>query len=176
MKANSSFSGRTCNRGKTVRRLGSLLLGLLILVYLCVVLLSQFYGWRFDAVTTGSMEPTYKIGGVVVVRPVDPANIGVGDIITYEVAKTPEVLVTHRIVGVVEDSSLFGFRTKGDANSFLDTKVVLPEDIRGRVELYIPLFGHFVTFVKTPHGFALFLAIPGVVIVWREFRRMLSLD
>lgn len=173
MKASSSFSVRSSDQGKAVRQLGGLFFVLLILVYLSIILLSQFFGWRFDAVTTGSMEPTFKVGGVVVVQPADPMNIKMGDIITYEALKVPEVLVTHRIVGVTQANGSITFQTKGDANNFTDMNAIPPENIKGKVWLYVPLFGYFVAFVKTPLGFLLCLAIPAVCIIWGEFRRML---
>ena len=39
------------------------------------VLVAVRQGWEFDAVLSGSMEPVYHVGSLVVFRPVDPQTV-----------------------------------------------------------------------------------------------------
>src|SRR3569833_203769 len=44
-------------------------------------------------VLTGSMTPTIPVGSVVIVRPVDPQTLEVGDIATYQVTPGQDVYI-----------------------------------------------------------------------------------
>ena len=155
--------------------LGNFIFGLVILAALFVFLSSHFFGWRFDGVFTGSMEPTLNVGGVVAIRPVDPLAVEVGDITTYKAPIEPDLIVTHRVVEVINDGGSLGFRTKGDANNGLDDFIIPERNIVGNVWLYIPLFGHLVKLLKTPLGFLLCLIVPGALIIWGEGKKIAAI-
>src|SRR3989440_5959602 len=72
--------------------------------------------YRVLTVLTGSMAPGMPVGSVAVVRPVDPASIKVGDVITYQAPLADHRVVTHRVVAVLESGPHPVLRTKGDAN------------------------------------------------------------
>jgi len=155
--------------------LGNFIFGLVVLAALFVFLSSHFLGWRFDGVFTGSMEPTFNVGGVVVIRPVDPLAVEEGDIITYKAPIEPDLIVTHRVVEVINDGGSPGFRTKGDANDRADDFIIPQGNILGKASLYIPLFGHLVKLVKTPLGFILCLIVPGALIIWGEGKKIAAI-
>ena len=155
--------------------LASILLGVVSLGCVFVFLSSHFLGWRFDAVTTGSMEPTFKVGGLVVVRTVDATSIERGAIITYEPPAGPAVLITHRVVEIMGQGGSISFRIKGDANDAPDPLIIPSENVRGEVWLYVPWLGHFVTFARSPLGFILCMAIPAALIVWGEGKKLFSI-
>ena len=71
-------------------------------------------------VTGGSMEPNIHKGSLVIVQPVDPAEVTVGDIITFQ---QYDQTTTHRVVAIVPSDAGLVFKTKGDANLVAD-----PED------------------------------------------------
>jgi len=129
----------------------------------------------FDGVFTGSMEPTLNVGGVVAIRPVDLLAVEVGDITTYKAPIEPDLIVTHRVVEVINDGGSLGFRTKGDANSNSDDFAIPQENIMGRSCLYIRLFGHLAKFVKTLLGFILCLIVPGALIIWGEGKEIAAI-
>jgi signal peptidase len=68
-------------------------------------------------VTGGSMEPSIHKGSLLIVQPVEPAEIAVGDVITFE---QYEQTTTHRVVGIVSTDTGLAFKTKGDANTVAD--------------------------------------------------------
>lgn len=94
------------------------------------------------SVLTRSMEPTLPAGTLVVVRPVDPASIRVGDVVTYQLVSGRPEVVTHRVVAVGAQSD--GSRTfvfRGDANAAVDARPVVPAQIRGAVWYSVPGLG-----------------------------------
>lgn len=95
-------------------------------------------------VLTGSMVPSYPPGTLVVVKPTDPEQISVGDVVTYQLDSGLPDVVTHRVVGVGTSMSNPGervFRTQGDANSIPDQEQVREVQIKGRLWYAVPYLG-----------------------------------
>jgi signal peptidase len=128
------------------------------------IYLAPHLGWRVDAVLSGSMEPEVKVGSLVVTRPVEPETIVVGDIITFRPVSVGENLITHRVIGIGQSSSLY-FETKGDANDMPDPFTVPAQNLVGKVCFHAPYWGYFTEFLKTPIGFLFAVVIPGIVII-----------
>lgn len=93
------------------------------------------------SVLSGSMSPGIPVGSVVVVRPVDPASLEVGDVVTYQAGQGEDSLVTHRIVDVDATSTPTTFTFKGDANRGPDLDPVSADQIRGEVWFDVPYLG-----------------------------------
>jgi signal peptidase len=93
-------------------------------------------------VLSGSMTGTYDIGDVVVVRPVDPDELGVGDVITFHPAADDPALTTHRIESISVGSEGRRFITRGDANNAADLNPVEPGQVVGEVWYSVPLVGY----------------------------------
>ncbi len=141
-----------------------MLLCLLMLAGFSVYLLPHF-GWRVDGLRSGSMEPQLKVGDLVVTRPVAPAAIAVGDIITFHPPpRMAESLLSHRVIGIQENSPL-SFRTKGDANATSDPFVTPARDVVGRVSSHFPLLGYAVILLKSVAGLMVALVVPGLIII-----------
>jgi signal peptidase len=141
----------------------------LVIIVVTLFLLPRFGGWRFDAILSGSMEPALSLGGVVVIKPVETADIGVGDIIAYG---TQEMLITHRVVDVMSGLDELLFITQGDANEAPDMAPVPATNVVGKVVFDMPYLGYLAAFVKTRLGFLLTIFIPGLVIIGLELKNM----
>jgi signal peptidase len=91
------------------------------------------------AVQSGSMEPTFYKGDLLVLQGVNADELKVGDVIvfSYPGGTTP---VVHRIIEINPDGS---FQTKGDNNNVQlpFEKKIKPEQIHGKSVLIIPLLG-----------------------------------
>ena len=90
-------------------------------------------------VTGGSMEPNIHKGSLVLVEPVDPSTVEIGDVITFQQYGQT---TTHRVVTIGETLAGHVFKTKGDANTVAD-----PEDKTfagkvGVVRLAVPVIGY----------------------------------
>ena len=84
------------------------------------------------AVLSGSMEPTYPVGSMIYVKAADPADVKVGDPITFYLSEG--LIATHRVVSIDEA----GFHTKGDANNAEDGTPVARENLIGRPQFHSP--------------------------------------
>lgn len=114
---------------------------------------------RYEPVYTGSMEPAIPVGGIVIIKPVNPETLREGDIICFQLSESTSV--THRIINVTDE----GFKTKGDANEDPDQGIVEKEDIIGKVIFIIPFIGYLGYFVRTPLGFILLIILPAGLII-----------
>jgi signal peptidase len=117
---------------------------LIVVIGLAVLLqvVPRAMGGTSLTVLSGSMEPTFSAGDVIAVRSVEPDDIRVGDIITFQPVSNDATLVTHRVVGVgfnsVDGAVL---TTQGDANSTPDDPIVAAQ-VRGLYLFHVPYLGY----------------------------------
>jgi len=155
---------------RLIRVLGLLVNVAVTLALVGVILffvLPRLLHWDLQVVLSGSMEPALPVGSAILVRPVDPQAVSVGDIITYRQQGSPD-FVTHRVVEVEREGPALNFRTKGDANEDPDALLVPPDAVEGRVWLNIPYLGYVAQYVREPWGFLLLLGVPGTIIIAGE--------
>jgi len=154
---------------RVVEKIGFAVIVLLIAAAVFTFLAPRF-GWRVDAVFSGSMEPELNVGGVVVTRPAEAEEIKAGDIITFYSPRGGQ-LTSHRVIAV-EDGSSLNFRTKGDSNEDADAFILPAENVVGKICLHLPYFGYATQFIKTPLGLLLTLCLPGLIIIAIEVRNI----
>jgi signal peptidase len=90
------------------------------------------------------MRPEYQPGDLAVVRPVDAADLEVGDVIVYHPPGEAEEAVMHRIASLERDAEDIWVTTKGDANDAEDPwgRARLRGDTAYRVVAVIPKVGY----------------------------------
>ena len=136
-----------------------------VLVALVVVLAVLLVGVRVVGLTpyvvlSGSMEPTYHVGSMIYVKDVDPADIQVGDPITFVMDENLTV-ATHRVIAISEDGE--HFTTQGDANDAPDAVPVYYKNLVGTPVFTIPYLGYFSDWSTNPPG--MYLAGTAAVIL-----------
>jgi signal peptidase I len=132
-------------------------IGLALVIIACVLGFLTIKGTLpFMPVYGRSMEPTIRTGSLLMIEPVNPNSVRVGDIIVYNVPTMvreyynyPPV-VSHRVIEVKTVPSL-GFRTRGD-NTGEDPFTIRPMDIRGTVGKQIPYLGLPLLFFQSRQG------------------------
>lgn len=118
-------------------------LGLVVALALVLVVVPKLSGSTPLTVLTGSMEPTLPPGTLLVVRPVDTADVRVGDVVTYQIESGRPEVISHRVVEVASSSDgSTTFVTKGDANGSADEAPVRPEQVRGELWYSVPWVGY----------------------------------
>lgn len=152
---------------RVVRRVLSLTLIAFVLVVAGTALAIQLapaFGHRLYAVRSGSMEPEFGVGDVVLVRERDAAAIG--DILTYRLPNG--AVVTHRVIEVGAKDGQALFSTMGDANPTADAAPVPAAWVIGTVTGQIPLLGFLVALIAMPIGIVSVLSIAGTLItaIW----------
>jgi len=120
----------------------------------------------YEPVYSGSMEPAIPVGGIVVIKPVDPETLKIGDVICFKLEGGSATTVTHRIFNMTEE----GFITKGDANEDPDQWTVKKGNVIGKVVFTVPFIGYLGSFVRTPVGLILLIILPASLIIIMEAR------
>ena len=128
------------------------------LVLLCVAVLAlvlaanagPLLGHQPIVIRGGSMAPALSLGSVADLVDVAPSDLRVGDVVTFEAPNG--VLVTHRIVKVVQLPDGLYLQTKGDANATPDADLVPASAVTGRVDFSAPLLGYPMYMLTTPVG------------------------
>lgn len=155
-RAEREARARRRKKRRMIRRIKNIWNGITtLLVGIALVLAILIWGFRLIGmdvfiVQSGSMEPDYKVGGLVYVNEVDPETLEVGDVITFKLGE--DTLGTHRIIEVLEENGAPAFRTKGDANDYEDNGLVTPDILVGQVKFTIPELGFLVTYIQQPPG------------------------
>lgn len=131
-----------------LRAVGSAFVILIIAVVAGLLVVPRLMGGDSLTVLTGSMEPTFSPGDVVVVKGVKSeqvcSDVSVGQIVTFFPEPNDPTLITHRVVGktigTFDDGTSCRLLTQGDANSAIDAPVS-PAQVRGVFMYGIPKLG-----------------------------------
>lgn len=146
------------------------------LVCLAVALVGvRPFGIQVFTVLSGSMEPTYHTGSVIYVKDVDPAELRVGDAVTFDIGA--DASATHRIVELVPDEndpSVIRFRTKGDANDMVDAQLVDFSSVIGKPVFTIPYLGYLADFIQSKSGRYICVVVVALVILLTVLSELLE--
>lgn len=139
-----------------------------VLVSLMVILAALLWGVKllgFEVlvVQSGSMEPNYHVGSLVYVKPVDAAELEIGDVITFELGGG--VRGTHRIMDILHEDGSLSFVTKGDSNDHADFNPVVPENIVGQVKFTVPYLGFLIAYIQQPPGTYITVSVVAVLLL-----------
>jgi len=161
-----------------IRRLGwatpiLAVLAVAVLLPLAAFLVAVWlFGGQLQAVLSGSMSPTYPMGSLIVMAPIDPADVEPGMAITFVDPLRSGRLVTHRVVSIAPADTL-QFVTQGDANARPDPAPVPARMVRGRVLWHVRGLGTVLDWLQWPRGFIVLVGLPlGLLAVaeWRAHR------
>ena len=111
------------------------------LALLAGVLVPRLAGATPYTVLTDSMAPALPRGTLIVVRPSD--DVGMGDVITFQLRSGEPEVATHRVVGV--GTTVNGepvYTTRGDANDVADVEQVGAVQVRGELWYHVPFLGY----------------------------------
>jgi signal peptidase len=136
-----------------------LALCLALLGSLLMVAATNLLGYSSYVIYSGSMEPTVKVGSMLVTRPVDVEDLQVGDVITYR-SPGNHTTLTHRIVSIRQEDGQWVFKTKGDASLEPDPQEVVLRGQVSKMSFDIPYLGYVVDFAKSIQGVVLLLLVP----------------
>ncbi len=128
--------------------------------------------YKLMVVQSGSMEPAIKMGGIVMVKPMDDYKIG--DVITFRPNSKTQTPITHRLNDIKVTEGRTSYVTKGDANNTPDTEEIAKRDILGKVLFSVPYVGYAVDFAKKPLGFALVIIMPAAIIIIDEIKKIIG--
>lgn len=116
-----------------------------------------FFGWKPFIVLSSSMETEIYSGDLAIVKEVDTKEIKKNDIIAFE---ENGVVITHRVVDIIEENDETKYVTKGDNNEAADNELVTPDQVEGVYIHKIARLGNLAMFMQTPIGMVVSLSIP----------------
>lgn len=105
-----------------------------------------------------SMTPALQMGSAIVVEPVDPGVLAVGDVVSLK-SGPGKAIFTHRVVRLVQREGGLWLETKGDANPAADPSILPASDVLGRVVVAVPYAGYLVALGSSPSGVVLIVAL-----------------
>ena len=147
-----------------------------VLLIIFVILVQRIFNnrvsigsFRMFTVVTGSMEPIYNVGDVVISKEVDPSTITEGDDVVYlgKVNDFKDKIVTHRVIKIDSKDGEYYFTTKGVNNDYSDP-VINSNQIYGKV-VYKPVVLSFLSSIlNTKLGFYLLIFVPVAFLIFLE--------
>lgn len=149
-----SFWRSAASAAMTVLLIGALLLAL------AVAVVPRLMGGSALTVLSGSMEPTYAAGDMVITVPQD--NYNIGDVVTFQPVSNDPTLITHRVVGIRMGSDGTEFVTRGDANG-ADDAPILADQVMGKVLYHVPKVGHVANAAGEHRGALVTLIAVGLI-------------
>lgn len=163
---------------KYVKQLVNIVLIIVVISFAIVVCLQRFSNneiafldYRLFTVISGSMEPKYKIGDVLLAKEIDPSKIKKGDDISYlgEVGNFKNKVVTHQVIKIEKDENgKYLFHTKGIAN-LTEDPIVKEEQVYGKIVHEAKLLSFVYGLVAKPAGMFIFVIVPVFYIIGSEF-------
>jgi signal peptidase len=130
--------------------------------YIVIIIIGIIMAQHMNVVVSGSMEPAFYRGDVVLIQKanflgiqeMDASNLKPGDIVIYKATWFPEPVI-HRIIstGKGADGSLY-YITKGDNNPRPDPAPVYPDQVEAKVinlgnnPFIIPRIGYITLWIR----------------------------
>lgn len=105
----------------------------------------DFLGYKSFVIVSGSMEPTIMTGDAILVKEVPQSEIKINDIISFSQGET---IVTHRVIGILEENGIKKYKTKGDNNNTEDREKITYKQIEGKYQFKINQFGIIIKILK----------------------------
>jgi signal peptidase len=121
----------------------------------------EVYGFKTFVIISPSMQPTINVNDAVMVRKINPDNLEVGDIITFEAYLSDlgdTSYVTHYLGSKEEVNGKIIFKTHAEGTEALDEWKdefdnpvdITEDDLIGKVAFRIPKAGYVINLLSDP--------------------------
>lgn len=177
IKKDKKTSKEQSNILKVLKVIGNILYYIafiFILAVLLMVVVQRFSnneialgGFRMFNILTGSMEPEYNIGDVLISKTVNPEDIEIGDDLVYKGEEKPfkDLIVTHRVVDLnKEEDGTYSFITRGIAND-VDDPIITESQIYGKIIYKVRSFSILSKAINNMYVFFFVIFIPIAILV-----------
>lgn len=150
----------------------------LLVAFILVVCLQRFsnnkisfFNYRMFTVISGSMEPKYSVGDVLLAKSVEPSKIKVGDTVSYlgKNGSFANKVITHEVMKIEKDeNNKFRFHTQGLTN-VIEDPIVGEDQLYGVVVYRSVILSFLYGMIANGIGFYLFIVIPLFIVIGYEF-------
>lgn len=172
---------------KVLKAIGNILyflLFVLVILLLIVVIMQRasdnsisIAGIRMFTVATGSMEPVYEVGDVLISKEISPEDIKIDDDIVYRGNKGSfdGKIVTHRVIDIQKDGENYKITTKGVANTEKDPEIT-QEQVYGKIVYKVKTLSFLGKLISNIYIFYFIIFIPIAIIIYRQIRILTKKD
>lgn len=170
--------------GKILGAIWKILLWLIeaVIIFIAIIIITQrvtnnekaFLGFRIFNVATGSMEPTYAVGDVLIAREKDPSKIEIGENIVYigKVGDYNGKIITHSVVKKEQaENGEYLFHSKGIANTVEDP-IVHEDQLYGIVVQNNKVLAFICKILLNRYGLYFFVMVPIILNGFISFVRV----
>ncbi len=136
----------------------------------------SFFGYRIFCVITGSMEPQYTVGDIILSKYKEPEDLRVGDTLVYIGKKDQYAgkIITHKIVEIEQDENgKYLFHTMGIAN-VVEDPVVEEDQVYGVVISSIKMMTWLYRIMSNKYGLYFIIILPISIFIFVSFLRSKS--
>ena len=153
------------------------LLGVIAVGLMSVVLgrIVPMLGHPVYVVAGPSMTPAIDIGAAVILEPVAPTDLVVGDVVSLR-SGPQQAVFTHRIIRLAEREGTVWMETRGDANAAPDPAITPASAVIGRVAWTVPLAGYVLALLSTVPGLVLILSTGALLMLLGWWLDVLAAD
>ena len=162
---------------KIIKIILNIIIYVLCLLFLLVVCLQRFsdnkiafFNYRMFTVASGSMEPQYNIGDVLIAKKKKAEDIKVGDSVSYlsSSGNFKNKVITHKVISIeIDENGKYLFHTKGIAN-LVEDPVVYYDQLYGVIIYKASILSFMYKIISTKYGLFLFIIIPLFYIIGSE--------
>lgn len=164
---------------KVMKILGNVIFYGLLAIFIVVILTTfnakktgsvpSIGGYKILNVLTGSMNPTFDAGSMIIIKETPENEIKEGDIITYNFDGSTNI-VTHRVVEIIQGSDGNEYITRGDANNANDPNAIKYKNVEGVVIKSMPKVGEVVQYIgeNIVVIIIVILAVCGVILLMQK--------
>ena len=108
--------------------------------YAIVLIIVLIAAQHLNVVVSGSMEPAFYRGDIVMVEKADflgiyefdPSNVKIGDVVVYDAAWYDQPVI-HRVINIMDINGTTMYVIKGDNNDHVDPYYVTADQIQEKV-------------------------------------------
>jgi signal peptidase I len=123
-------------------------------------------------VLSGSMSPTIETGDAIIVRDAKPADLRVGDVITFRDPADRTRLITHRLRSLRLSGGMAHAVTKGDANTGTERWSMRADGEVAVVRHRLGHVGYVLEWMRSRPGRLALVVIPAILLCAFELRRI----
>lgn len=157
----------------------NLFFGFSIMILACAITLTvlakksgeavSIVGFRPFIVASGSMEPTYRVNGLVIVHNDNFDDIKVDDVVAFRSKGLGGKPALHRVVAVLGEGDQKNLVTKGDSNQEPDGTTVDKDDYMGRAVWHTNLTAVYFSILQQPAGWIRAIVLPILILILLYF-------
>lgn len=138
---------------------------------------ATFLGYKPYIVLSDSMEDTFAVGDVIIVKSVSAEELQPGDIVCFKSIDPNNygMVVTHKIREITTYNDEQAFVTYGTTTGVDDAYPVPYDRVIGKYVVTLPKLGQFFEFLKSPTGYICIILIPFLLLILWQIVNLIKL-